>query len=104
LASQPLDIKGARYDAKDGYLLTSRGNPFGNVVKDGARVLLHSVSGQTIPVPILKSISQNKIWKSDFSRQAMFATKAHQEKMACLSCHGDLVQPCYGCHVAATTD
>ena len=100
LARQPLDIKGARYDAKEGYLLTSRGNPFGNVVKDGDRVLLHSASGRTIAVPILKSIRQNKAWKSDFSRQAMFEVKVHQEKMACLSCHADAVQPCFGCHVS----
>ena len=102
LASQPLDVKGARYKAKDGYLLTSRGNPFGNVVKDGDRVWLHSAAGQTISVPILKLIGQRKSWKSHLSRQAMFEVKAHGEKMECLSCHGDLEQPCFGCHVSAT--
>ncbi|NIP14058.1 MAG: hypothetical protein GWM88_04735, partial [Pseudomonadales bacterium] len=25
---------GTEYDARDGYLITARGNPFGNVVKD----------------------------------------------------------------------
>ena len=103
LAHQPLDVKGARYEAKDGYLLTSRGNPFGNVVKDGENVILHSASGKTVAVPILKSIRQKKSWKSEFSRQAMFEVKAHQEKMDCISCHSDRAQPCFGCHVSDKT-
>jgi len=105
LASQPADVPGARYEAKNGYLLTSRGNPFGNVVKDGDRVVLHSASGQSVAVPVLKWIHQNKAWKSPLSRQAMFEVKAHQEKMECLSCHGDREQPlCFGCHVSAINE
>ncbi len=102
LTNQLADKKAAHYPRGDGYLLTSRGNPFGNVVKDGERVLLHSASGQSFAVPILNWIKQKSAWKSQLSQQAMFEVKAHTEKMKCLSCHGDNVQPCFGCHDSTT--
>jgi hypothetical protein len=43
-----------RYPRADGYLKTSRGNPFGNVVKDGDRVILHSATGKDFVVPLFK--------------------------------------------------
>ncbi len=101
LSNEPPDVPGKRYDARDGFLLTSRGNPFGNVVRDGEAVILHSATGNRVPVPILKWIAENKSWKSDFSREAMFEVKIHLEKMDCLTCHGERVQPCFGCHVAS---
>ncbi|HXV59977.1 MAG TPA: cytochrome C, partial [Vicinamibacteria bacterium] len=101
LVKEPPDIVGAFYDSQEGYLLTSRGNPFGNVVKDGERVLLHSATGQQLAVPILKQIRQHEAWKSPLSRQAMFEVKEHGERMACTTCHGDRVQPpCLGCHAS----
>lgn len=104
LAKRPLNLVGARYDAKDGYLLTSRGNPFGNVVKDGEKVLLHSASGQSVEVPVLKQIQQNNAWKSRLSREVKSEVKAHLKKMACASCHGDRAQPpCYNCHASGAS-
>lgn len=102
LAKEALDIPGARYPAKDGYLLTSRGNPFGNIVKSGNSVILYSAAGFSVEVPILKWIKKNQAWKSEFSRQAMFEVSAHQEKMTCNGCHGDVAQPCVGCHASAS--
>lgn len=43
-----------RHPPRDGYLLTSRGNPFGNVIRDGDRVILHSASGRDFVVPLFK--------------------------------------------------
>ncbi len=104
LANRPPNLKGARYDAKDGYLLTSRGNPFGNVVKDGEKVVLHSASGQSVAVPVLKLIHQNNAWKSRLAREVKSEVKAHMEKMECASCHGDRAQPlCYNCHASAAS-
>lgn len=102
LTMEPPGLVGQEYDVRDGYLLTSRGNPFGNVVKDGEKVMLYSATGKQFLVPILKQIKQNKSWKSQLSQQAMFQAREHGEKMKCMSCHGDRVQtPCFGCHSPA---
>ena len=45
------------YEARDGFLLTARGNPFGNLVKDGDKAILHSASGLDFEVPVLKQIA-----------------------------------------------
>ena len=44
------------YDGKEGYLKTARGNPFGNVVKDGEKVMMYSASGTDFQVPLLKQM------------------------------------------------
>ncbi|RTZ75635.1 MAG: hypothetical protein DSZ00_01590 [Gammaproteobacteria bacterium] len=59
LADKPLDLTATFatvYDKGDGYLLSTRGNPLGNVVKRGAQVVLHSATGNDFDVPILKHI------------------------------------------------
>ncbi len=43
-----------RYPKADGYLMSSRGNPLGNVVKEGRRVVLHSATGKDFEVPLFK--------------------------------------------------
>ena len=50
--------------AEDGFLLITRVNPFGNVVKKGSKVILHSASGLDFEVPVLKQISLDGTWKS----------------------------------------
>lgn len=75
------------YDKKDGYLLSSRGNPFGNVVKDGDKVILHSATGKSLDVPILKDIEKNDTWKNPQGRLAMVGAPKHLETMECYACH-----------------
>ena len=41
-----------QYDKRDGYLLSARGNPLGNVVKHGNKVYLHSATGDNFRVPV----------------------------------------------------
>jgi hypothetical protein len=84
---------------QDGFLLTSRGNPFGNVVKDDDRVILRSASGRDFAVPILELIGKNDDWKNRTARQAMFEVAVHRERMSCTTCHADWARPCFGCHV-----
>jgi hypothetical protein len=98
LGAETLDIPGKRYAAKDGYLLTSRGNPFGNVVKDGGLVMLHSASGKVFEVTLLKQRAQQNAWQSELGRQVKSVSKGHAG-MACTDCHADWAPPCYGCHV-----
>jgi len=87
------------YEKKDGYLLTTRGNPFGNVVKDGDKVILHSATGNDFFVPVLKTIKENNTWKSLNAMVAMVSVKKHQEKLECYACHSSWAPQCYGCHV-----
>ena len=87
------------YDAEDGYLLTARGNPFGNVVKRGKKVILHSASGLDFEGPVLKQIADDGTWKNQNSQVAMSAVGQHMESMECYACHADWAPQCYGCHI-----
>jgi hypothetical protein len=102
LAQEPLPETGGfatLYDKKDGYLVTARGNPFGNVVKDGKRVVLHSATGNDFEVPVLKQIGLDQTWKSQDAMVAMNAVAKHNENLECYACHASWVPQCYGCHV-----
>jgi hypothetical protein len=88
------------YESEDGYLLTSRGNPFGTVVRRLNYVILHSAGGQDFVVPTLKEITIKKKWE-DPSRAitAMVRTKPHIEKMECYACHSTWASQLYGSNV-----
>ena len=87
------------YDPEDGYLLTARGNPFGNVVKKGSKVMMHSASGLDFEVPVLKQIATDGTWKSPNAQVAMGSVGKHMESMECYACHADWAPQCYGCHI-----
>ncbi|MDJ0829702.1 MAG: hypothetical protein QNI92_07620 [Desulfobacterales bacterium] len=88
------------YDAKDGYLLTARGNPFGNVVREGEKVVVHSASGLDFEVPTLKSLAVSGKWQSpDKAIAAKIQAPQHTEKIECYGCHSAWAPQCYGCHV-----
>ena len=87
------------YEKKDGYLLSARGNPFGNVVKDGKKVLMHSANGLDFEVPLLKQIALDDSWKSPNAMVAMSQVVKHNESLECYACHASWVPQCYGCHV-----
>ena len=87
------------YDKKEGYLITARGNPFGNVVKDGKKAILHSATGNDFEVPLLKQLSLDDAWKSPDAMVAMSSVQKHAESLECYACHASWVPQCYGCHV-----
>jgi len=87
------------YDKKDGYLLSTRGNALGNVVKDGNKVVVHSATGLDFEVPVLKQIKKDGTWKSPDAEVAMDKIKKHNEELECYTCHASWVPQCYGCHV-----
>ncbi len=88
------------YDAEDGYILSSRGNPFGNVIRKGNEVIVHSASGLDFNSPVLKNLHQNNDFRNpDKAVTAMYQITEHMEKMECYSCHSTWVPQCYGCHV-----
>jgi len=87
------------YPAREGYLKTTRGNPFGNVVKDGNKVIMHSATGDDFEVPLLKQLALDNSWKSPDAMVAMSKVVKHNESLECYACHASWVPQCYGCHV-----
>ncbi len=87
------------YAKREGYLKTARGNPFGNVVKDGKKVIMHSATGVDFEVPLLKQLKIDNNWKSPDAMVAMNAVKKHNDSLECYACHASWVPQCYGCHV-----
>ncbi|MCD8213152.1 MAG: hypothetical protein LUC34_03745 [Campylobacter sp.] len=99
LAQNPMDITknfAAKYDKKDGFLLSARGNPLGNVVKDKDKVILHFAGGKDLNVPLLKDIEKNNKWKSQKGRLAMVGASKHLETLECYACHATWASSYYG--------
>ena len=90
---------GAAYAPEDGFLLSARGNPLGNVVRRGNEVIVHSATGNDFKVPVLKTLKMEKTWKDVSAEVAMAAVQAHVKNMECYGCHASWVPQCYGCHV-----
>ena len=102
LADQPMNetaVFATTYKKKDGYLKTARGNAFGNVVKDGDKVIMHSANGNDFQVPVLKQLAKTNSWKSPDAMVAMNSVQKHNDKLECYACHASWVPQCYGCHV-----
>lgn len=93
--------QGTVYDKQDGYLLSARGNPLGNVikVKGEDKVIAHLASGKDLEVPLLKYQAKNDFWKTLDANVAMNKIQTHMDSMECYSCHADWAPQCYGCHV-----
>ncbi len=88
------------YPPEDGYILTSRGNPMGNVVRKGSKVIVHSATGLDFEVPTIKSLVKADKWKDrKWAVTAMVKVKKHREKLECYTCHSTWAPQCYGCHV-----
>ncbi len=88
------------YDPKDGYLLSARGNPLGNVVRKGNDVIVHSANGLDFDAPTLKKLNENNSWKyPEKAVTAMVQIGEHIKKMECYACHATWAPQCYGCHV-----
>lgn len=90
--------KGIVYPAREGYLLSARGNPLKNVVKHGSTLTVHLSSGKDILLKPLKTLRQEK----KLSKKAIVAMeqiKAHNDKLECYTCHATWAPQCYGCHV-----
>ena len=100
LADEPLEVTrkfGTVYPKEDGYILSSRGNPLGNVVRRGDRVIVHSDGGHDFEVPVLKQLKHDKQWKHpEKALTAMVSVSRHMEKLECYACHSRWVPQYYG--------
>ena len=90
--------QGTVYPAQDGFLLTARGNPYENVVRDGNEIVVHTANGKDIRMKTLKQLVDEK----EVSERGMVAMKGvakHLDRMECYTCHSKWTPQCYGCHV-----
>lgn len=84
-------------DAEDGYLLSARGNPFGNVVRRGDKVIVHSANGHDFELTPLKGLRQANAWASPARAvTAMAGVPRHMEKLECYACHSTWAAQYYG--------
>ncbi len=95
----PSHVKdGMQYPPGDGYLLSARGNPLTNTVRNGNMVTVHTAGGKDLDLKPLKLIEEEK-QLSLRGQVAMKSVRGHVAKMECYACHAAWVPQCYGCHV-----
>ncbi|KAA1259775.1 hypothetical protein LF1_23120 [Rubripirellula obstinata] len=94
----PHTRQGTNYDSKDGFLISARGNPYENVVRDGNEIIVHTAAGKDIRMKPLKTL----IEEDEVSPRGVVAMKnvsKHMERLECYTCHSTWTPQCYGCHV-----
>lgn len=78
LAVQPMDVTlrfATVYPKEDGYLLSTRGNALGNVVRRNEKVIVHSETGIDFEAPALKQITEHESWSNPIeSSQPQFCS------------------------------
>ncbi|MBD79600.1 MAG: cytochrome C [Crocinitomicaceae bacterium] len=90
--------QGTVVEPKDGYLISARGNPLPQLVKNGDQVILHSAGGKDIEFsPLKKLLEDNEL--SEEGIVAMVNVDGHIDNMECYACHDDWAPQCYGCHI-----
>ncbi len=96
----PQKKQGTVYEPEDGYMLTARGNPLGNVVKSNNGAIMHSATGLDFKIPLLKNLNKNKTWQNpEKAATAMVNIDKHIKNLECYACHSTWAAQCYGCHV-----
>lgn len=94
----PNTLQGHVHEPRDGYLLTARGNPYENVVRDGNEVIVHTAAGKDLRLqPLKKLFDEDKV--SQEGKVAMKGVATHLDRMECYACHSSWTPQCYGCHV-----
>ena len=100
LADEPLKVTqefGMVYPKEDGYILSSRGNPLGNVVRRGNQVIVHSDGGHDFEVPVLKEMAIHDDWQNpEKAKTAMVSVAKHMESLECYACHSTWAPQYYG--------
>lgn len=82
---------------EDEYLLSARGNPFGNVVRRGNKVIVHSANGHDFELTPLKSLKETNAWTNPVkAATAMIGIKSHMDKLECYACHATWAAQYYG--------
>ncbi len=94
----PHTEQGSPLAPRDGFLLTARGNPYENVVRDGDEIIVYTAAGKDIRMKPLKTLLDEQLI-SERGVVAMQRVEKHLERMECYTCHASWTPQCYGCHV-----
>ena len=94
----PHTKQGHVVDKRDGFLLTARGNPYENVVRDGNEIIVHTAAGKDLRMKPLKTLFEEKK-VSPRGVVAMQGVATHMKRMECYTCHSSWTPQCFGCHV-----
>lgn len=89
---------GTAHDKKDGFLLTARGNPYENVVRDGDEVIVYTAEGKDLRLKPLKKLTIENLL-SPRGLVSMKGVSKHLDRMECYTCHASWTPQCFGCHV-----
>ena len=98
LVREPNQPRGLLNLTGTAYLLTARGNPFGNVLRQQDRAQLMDKQGRLHEIPLLKTLNQSPEWNQDKPGIAM-ARIPHTRTLECYACHSPWIAQCYGCHL-----
>ncbi len=90
--------KGSEDCGRDGYLISSRGNPMPHVVKNGDEITLYSAGGKNIQLTPLKKLTEEDRLSPE-GKVAMTQVSSHIDKLECYACHATWAPQCYGCHI-----
>jgi len=85
-------------DKQDGFLLTARGNPYENVVRDGNEIIVHTAAGKDLRMKPLKTLFE-EMKVSPRGVVAMQGVATHMKRMECYTCRSSWTPQCFGCHV-----
>lgn len=103
----PVVIDGARgvyagkiKKKKSEFLLTTRGNPKSNWIRDGdSAYVLSRYTGKKHNIPLLKKIKDTDSFKTQQGKVAMSTVSQHIKTMECYTCHSTWAPQCFGCHI-----
>lgn len=100
LAEEPIKVTqqfGMVYPKEDGYVLSSRGNALGNVIRRKNKVIVHSDGGHDFEVPLLKELTKHDTWQNPIkAKTAMVGVPKHMESLECYACHSTWAAQYYG--------
>ena len=80
--------------SEESRLKTSRGHLLGNLRREGARVILTSVTGNRHVVPQVTQVIKN----GPSQARAAMGISGHMQRLECYACHARWAPQCYGCH------
>ena len=90
---------GFDHEKQDGFILSARGNPLGNVVKIENSVTVYSATGNAFQVPVLKNLHARSQWGTPAAAIAMAVVSKHMDRMECYTCHAAWAPQSYGDYV-----
>lgn len=85
-------------EAKEGYLVSARGNPLPHALRDGDKIIIQLANGSDIELQPLKKLKKDK----KLSQKAILAMEniaAHTDKMECYTCHASWALQVYDNHI-----